>query len=571
MGNESERAQGVGAYYFGSAPIPGPYEPYEQLIQKAETKTSLEKKEDGGSDWIEPYYPLDGLKAVVAQSTILPQCITAYGSNIAGCGLEPEYIDDVGGEDESSEMEAEWDEAQRVIDLLNPDGKASDVFVEAVKERERCGIAFIECIRDGSGNVVEIHNILETETVRMSRRQPEAHEYTVNYRGKEITRRKAFKFYRQMVNGKTVYFKEFGDERQMDNRTGEYVETPLPIEYQANELLVLKIGESHYGAVRWEGQIVTADGSYAAERLNGNYFHNGRHTPILILVNNGRLTDQARTEIQSYLSGVKGEKSQFGFLLVETETQEKDVAFENDAKPTVEIKDLSPMLQKDALFSEYLEANRRKIQSAFRLPDVYLAYTTDYNRATVYAAMSLTEEQVFRPERERLEWIINNQLLNSYGWKHVRIKVNEPDLVDQDAVSSLMSVVATNGGLTPNIAKEKIYDLLGLENCEPYEGSWADYPLETLKLLPQEQLAEMFGMSVTEAAAEPSAEIPPTVNQTTEEPEEENTSGLEEAGEELDEAIGKAERDNATEQTLFVLRETRNLLRQLTKERKEAE
>ncbi|MCD8146896.1 MAG: hypothetical protein LUD84_06425 [Clostridiales bacterium] len=106
---------------------------------------------------------------------------------------------------------------------------------------------------------------------------------------------------------------------------------------------------------------------------------------------------------------------------------------------------------------------------------------------------------------------------------------------------------------------------------ERYEGGWADYPLETLKLLPQEQLAELFGISVTETAEEPSLEKPLTVNQTTEEPEAADTSDLNEAGEDLDEAIGKAEHDNATEQTLFVLRETRNLLRQLAKERKEAE
>ena len=451
---------------------------YPEIVQKAMTQVAEDKDESGAAEWIEPYLPLEGLKTLARNSTIIPQCITAYGDNIAGFGLTLEYIEDV--KEESADMKAEWDKAQRVIDMLNPDGVASDVFKEAINERERCGIGYIECIRDMEGNVVEFYSLHDSDTIRKSKMQDSATEYTFFYKGEQIIRKKRFRRYKQEVNGKTVYFKEFGDPRMMDRRTGNYVtnesEVP-PIEYQANELLELKIGPEHYGEVRWVGQIVSVDGSHAAESLNDNYFHNGRHTPMMILVNGGQLTNKARDELITYMASVKGERSQFGFLLLEAEAKETTTALEEKTKPTVEIKDLSPMLQKDALFCEYLDDNRKKLQSAFRLPDVYVAYTTDYNRATVISAMQLTEEQVFRPERKALEWIINNKLMNSYGFRHVRIIVKSPDLTDEDALNARLATLGQYGGITMNMAKELVHQAVGRDNCEPYNDDWGNYPI----------------------------------------------------------------------------------------------
>ena len=45
--------------------------------------------------------------------------------------------------------------------------------------------------------------------------------------------------------------------------------------------------------------------------------------------------------------------------------------FNAENRPEVEVKDLAAILQKDELFQDYLENNRRKVQSAFQLPDLY--------------------------------------------------------------------------------------------------------------------------------------------------------------------------------------------------------
>lgn len=528
--------------------IAAPQRPCDELmpVSKAAEPTSLDRTETGSTDWLFPRYSIEGLKAMAQHSTIIPQCAVAYASNIAGFGMRLAYIEDT---EETAEMAAEWDAAQSVIDLLNPDGVISDVFVEAIRERETCGISYIEVIRNVGGEVVEISNVLDTDSIKISKKDDIPTEYTRLYRGNEFIREKRFRRYLQEINGKKVYYKEFGDPRQMDKRTGEYVsDRTLKICDEANELLVLKIGKEHYGTVRWEGLILSVDGSRAAETLNCNYFHNGRHTPMMILVNNGHLTDDGKKELKSYLSSVKGERSQFGFLLLETEPEQGKLGFSDTPEPKVEIKDLSPMLQKDALFGEYLEANRRKVQSAFRLPDVYVAYTTDYNRATVYAAMHLTEEQVFRSERESLEWIINNQLLSCYGWKHVKVVVQEPKLQDQDALIAELRTYVEGGGLSINVCKDRAFALLGIDNSEPYAEDWGNYPLEIIRLSPAK-----FGFQPT------GIESNPAVTYEQEDDDQTEDVTMEES---LEQAIDKAEAEDASAQTQLILR---GILRELRK------
>lgn len=524
--------------------------PYSSVVSKAMGCTAENKAEANQTVWLDPPLEIEGLKILADQSTILPQCCTAYGDNIAGFGLSVEYIDDISGKEEDQNPAAvkEWNTIENVLKTLSVECDVSDVFSEAIKERERCGIAYIEAIRDFEGNVVEILNLIDTETVRKSKADDVETPYTFYVDGEATVRRKRFRKYRQEVNGKTVYFKEFMDPRTMDWRTGEYVSDDLDMRYKANELFELKIGNEHYGKVRWCGQILCIDGSHAAEVLNCSYFHNGRHTPMMILVTGGKLSQESRTELQHYLNAVRGEKGQHAFLLMEVKPEKGKTAFDEEKEPRVEIKDLGPMLQTDALFGKYLDDNRRKVQSAFRLPDIYVAYTTSYNKATAYAAMKVTEQQVFEKERKSLEWKICNQLLNSYGFKYVKAVFNAPAMTDDDVILQFVSLYARYGGLTPNKAKEKLYATLGDAPSENYDEKWGDIPLAVLSRNGSLQNEPAHGSEPDEQAAE----------------EADEASGKEASvTEKLDEQIEKASRDGAADETLYVLRETRRLLMQL--------
>lgn len=449
-------------------------------VEKADTSQQVTEQEVyAAADWISPPSDLRGLRNLVKHSTILPQCIRAYKNNIAGFGIGIRYIEDA---EETPEMAAEFSRAQEIIELLNIEQDTKEVFEDIIEARETYGIAYLEVIRNVAGEVVQIEFVKETPTI-LKTRPLDPYISTVYYHhGQQTERKKRYCKYRQDIGGKTVFFKEFGDPRIMDRRDGEYLKEgeSLDLEYQANEIMEFAIGTEPYGEVRWIGQILGVDGSRRAETLNNNYFTNGRHTPLMIMIEGGTLTDESFEKLQQYINDIKGEAGQHAFLLLETEASDGRTDFDQQEKPKITVKDLASVLQKDELFQGYLDNNRRKVQSAFQLPDLYVAYTTDFNRATAQTAQEVTEEQVFQPERRSLAWAINNRLLNGYQFQHVEAYFLEPDITNPDDLYKLLTVANNAGGVTPNFAKRIIYEAFG-EQAEDYPEEWGDTPLSYSK------------------------------------------------------------------------------------------
>jgi PBSX family phage portal protein len=445
-------------------------------IEKADTSVQLTTSEAyNAGDWITPPNDMRGLQKMVKHSTILPQCIRAYKNNIAGFGIGIRYVEDV---EETEEMAAEFKRAEEIVELLNTEQDTKEVFEDLIEARETYGIAYLEVIRNFAGEVVQVEFVKETPTVSKTKPLDPYIPSTYYHHGKPVERKKRYCKYKQEVGGKTVYFKEFGDPRIMDKRDGLYLQEgqTIDINDQANEIMEFAIGTEPYGEVRWIGQVLGVDGSRRAEGLNNNYFINGRHTPLMIIVKNGTLTDDSFVKLQNYINDIKGEAGQHAFIVLETESSDGRTDFEADEKPDIEIKDLASILQKDELFQDYLDNNRRKVQSSFQLPDLYVGYTTDFNRATAQTAQEVTEQQVFQPERKSLAWAINNRLLNEYQFKYVECYFLEPDISNPDDLYKLLTVCNNAGGLTPNKARQIIFEAYG-EVAEDYPEEWGDVPL----------------------------------------------------------------------------------------------
>jgi PBSX family phage portal protein len=465
-----------------------PMDPAYDVIAKAETPQQLSEVEKVNSaEWIQHVIDQRGLKELVQHSTVLPQCIRAYKNNICGFGIGVRYADDY--KEETEAMIAEYTNAERIINLLNIDMQTKEVFENIIESRETFGIAYLEVIRNAADEVVQIEHIIDTPTIEMTYPLAPYVDTTYFYKGEVISRKRKFRKYRQTVGGKTVYFKEFGDPRVMDKNTGRYADEEtgevIALDDRANEILDFQLGTEYYGEVRWIGQVLTVDGTRRAEVLNNNYFRKGRHTPLMIVVKGGTLTDDSFTKLQTYMNSIQGENGQHAFLVLETENSDTRADFSDTKQPEIEIKDLAAILQKDELFQEYLNNGRKKIQSSFLLPDLYVGYTTDFNRATAQTAMEVTEKQVFQPERISLAWVINNKLLNGYGFKYVEAYFEEPDITNPDDIFKILNVTERAGGLPPNTAKELTFKTLG-KDAEDYPDEWGNIPLQYLKSLPQQ-------------------------------------------------------------------------------------
>lgn len=467
-------------------------------IEKSDKSEQLTRASAASADeWIPHPVNMYGLKELVDNSTILPQCIRAYKNNISGFGISIHYKEDYN--EETKEMKAEWNLAQRTIALLNMDCMIKEIFENIVRDRETYGISYCEVIRDMKGNVVQLEFIIDTPTIDITYPLEPYIESVFFYNGEAIRRKKKFRKFRQNVAGKTVYFKEFGDPRIMDKRSGQYAnetDEQIDIDNQANEIIDFKVGSMPYGEVRWIGQVLTVDGNRRAEVLNNAYFRKGRHTPLMILIKGGTLSDDAFETLQNYMNEIEGESGQHSYLVLEVENNEVSAQFNGTEQPEVEIKDLASILQKDELFQEYQENGRKKVQSAFLLPDLYTGYTTDFNRSTAQTAMEVTEKQVFQPERASLSWIVNNKLLNGYRFRYVEIQFDAPDITNPDDMQKMLNITERAGGLTPNTAKELTYTVLGKDGCEDYEGDWGDIPLAYAKTTSQGQMQQEFSGNV---------------------------------------------------------------------------
>jgi PBSX family phage portal protein len=420
---------------------------------------------------LEPLYNLQELKLIGEYSTILQQCVEAYRVNILGFGLVPKYRFDYNAKDTKDELknkaDQEWTRLDEFIQYLNYDEEAETILGYALEDREKMGNGYIEVLRDSLNRPSGIE-YADGQYIRVCKRTvPEEVEYTLTENGqpRKIMRWRTFRKYVQMINGKKVYFKEYGDPRPMNLTTGKFDES-TPENLQASELIHFKIGSGTYGVPRWVGHIVHQYGARKAEELNYLYFKQGRHIPAAVIVENGMLSADSEAQLQEYMNGLEGSDNAHKFLLLEAEGIEQGNVAAGEEKVTpvkVQIKSLAEILQQDALFLEYDEKSRDKLRSSFRLPPIYTGESKDYNKATADTARKITEEQVFEPERKIITGKLNTLFLPDLDLFHVEASLKGPNFGDPIETAKALSPLISAGAAVPNDLRDLLGELLGKE------------------------------------------------------------------------------------------------------------
>lgn len=477
-----------------------------KVIKAAGTSTQVlsrqqesENEKYAVNDIIEPPYRIEDLQQIRENSTILGQCIDAYKRNIAGFGHEMKYKQE--DDEETLEKKAEWTLVDtEIIPLFSFDKPFKEILETSIDDKETTGNGYIEVIRNLEGKPAELINMLP-QYMRVTRKDNKPQEVTYLVNGKEIKRKKVFRRYLQRVGAVDTYFKEFGDPRFLNKETGEFSEISLG-EKNATEVIHLKIGNGPYGIPRWVSHVVHMVGARKAEELNLRYFKQGRHIPMAILLKNGILSEDSEAAITDYVSNVEGEDNQHKYLLLQVESAEEGVVGDTQPNVDIELKSLADILQNDALFLEYDDKSRQKVQSAFRLPDIYVGYSRDFNRATADAAREITEEQVFEPERNSLEFIINNILLLPYELKHVYVNLRKPEISNTEDLVKILDVLSKYGGTTFNDLREVAAKVLN-KDLEPFESEEASQPialvLQAIKKVSDQKTTESVQKSDTAA------------------------------------------------------------------------
>ncbi|WP_025782922.1 phage portal protein [Sporosarcina sp. D27] len=461
-------------------------------VFKAETSPTTQQiyKDDfeglyNGGDILEPPYNLKELKQIGEYSSILQQCIDAYKTNIVGFGIEAEHKLDINSDEIKeavrNQAEEEYTRLDEFIRYLNFDESPELVFGNVIDDKEKTGNGYIEVIRDGTGLPVGIEYV-DAQNMRVCKKTvPELISYTILENGKQKTvqRRKRFRRYVQLIDNQKVFFKEYGDPRIMDSRTGKFDDN-TPDNLRATEIYHFKIGSGTYGKPRWLGNLISVYGARKAEELNFRYFSDGRHIPAAITVSNGKLDETSYEALQTYMNDLSGTDNAHKFLLLEVDgmAEENDVGESKVNQAKVEIKSLAEILQQDALFLEYDEKSRQKIRSAFRLPPLYTGEAQEFNKATADTARKVTEEQVFQPERKTLARILNTLFLEPLGFSYVKLSIKGADFRDPIEIAKALYPIIAAGSVAPDDLRPLLDQILG-KKVEPF-GDGFNVPMQII-------------------------------------------------------------------------------------------
>lgn len=464
---------------------------------------------------IETPYIMPTIHRVFDQSNILRQCTESYAVNIASFGYRIIPVSEgvIPSPSESKLL-------QSYVDSANTEESLVAVCRKKIKDYEKYGFSFFEIIRNAADIPTLVRHI-KANTVRLMPRDPRGMPIKrIMVRGgsrKVITEYKRFRRYVQIVNGTQIYFKEMGDPRIMDYRSGRYEDKDykIPMEYQATEILHHgQYAENLYGTPRWIGQLPALLGSREAEEVNYRYFQDNTVPPMILSVAGGRLTKQSFQDLKKLLSGEGiGQDRQNQILLIEAIPETAGL---DDTSSTVrlQVDKLTSERPSDGLFKEYEDSNTAKIMSAFRLPPILLGMSGNVNFATGQTSAYLAETQVFAPERDIHDEFLNKRFVNhpeGLGLKTVKLESKGPMVTNPDSIVKTLTAVNVMGGVTPRKAIDIVNQTMQLSlvqyperGAEGYE-EWMDLPMQIAQKreLQTQQQTEQGDKTHTEQSVKP--------------------------------------------------------------------
>lgn len=438
-----------------------------------------------------PPYDLDKLLLYPNENSTLRQCIDAMVVNTVGFGYRLEYV----GEEGQEEDEAVCAEKSRLEELLeqpNAEYTLTELLSRKQFDKEILGNSYLEVVRNNDNTISSFYNI-PGQLIRVTNTDDEPVNVNTYYTrdGKTITKQipKYFKRYVQWVKGKMIYFKEFGDPRIIDPKTGKE-NTALSLDESATELIpdcIFYPGQD-YGIPRWINQLCSVMGTREAEMVNMRFFKENAIPAMVAMVAGGNLTPKSLSDLKSHFLNGSGAQSQNRILILEAQSQDSSTMAGNvigDVKqtaPKLELKPLGSDRQSDELFQEYIKNGNEKIRSAFRLPKMYVGYTDDMNRSTADQAVATAERQVFIPERNKIDDMFNLKLLTDADGKppmYWRYRSNPPRMASSEEILQGLQVFGDLGAISPNTAigiANELYDL----QIPSIDEDWGNMPSKTL-------------------------------------------------------------------------------------------
>lgn len=455
-----------------------------------------------------PPYNFARLMVLYEESDILQECVDAMKQNVDGFGYGLQYIGD-DKKQKDVESQSQLARATNFFDYANESQSWQAIRKMMRMDLEILGNGAFEIVRNIVGEMVLVYYLPFTN-VRAAANPGTPVKLQVsiprNGRVEKVAVRKYFRRYCQVsvVNPKRLrWFKEIGDPRILDGETGEYKKTRQECKIVATELLHFKtsVGGSIYGIPRWIGSVLDVMGRRSSQYVNYDLFESQGIPPMAVLVSGGRLTDESLAELEAVIRSLRGLERWNRVMLLESELDSSGLEEKGQGK--IDLKNLSEYRKEDQMFGQYLLYTEKGVRHRFRLPPTYVGEAESFTHATAKSAKETAEEQVFVPEREEFDEIVNRRILPELKVDLWKYQTKGPRIVGSEEISSGVKAFAEAGAFTINHAIEMANAAFGL-SMSKFSDTWADYPMPiVMKLLDKAMLKGM------EAVAEPIEPPPP--------------------------------------------------------------
>lgn len=391
------------------------YQPDDEFINLYFTANNK-----GGTALKPPFEPRT-LKHAVRHNNVLAQCVEAMAVNIDGTGHE--FVAAVEGE-EPNEQELAVAEGFFAEPLPGQSfvGMRRDLRMDI----ESVGYGYLEVLSSIDGTLAGLR-YQDCTSIRMLRLDdPVQVTKSVVRGGKETTmtywdRERRFV---QIVSGsQRTYFREFGSTRQLNRDTGvwETPEMPVPPELRASELLFFGAHKDHltpYCLPRWINELPSVLGSRKAEEQNLEFFDAGGMPPAIVFIQGGSMVGPAADQLRTYLSAQNKNKGR----AIVVELASTSGSLESSSSVSAKVERFGAQQANDSMFSKYDVAAEEHVRIGFRLPPLFIGRAEDYSFATAQTSYMVAEAQVFQPEREEFDEVINKTLMRALGLKTIKFK-----------------------------------------------------------------------------------------------------------------------------------------------------
>ena len=454
-------------------------QPYERQVQEQDPFSSFYTS----STLAVPPYSFTKLYNIYEESDILQACVEAMQRNVDGFGYDVQYIGDDLKERNTPELQAQKHKLLDFFDMINESQSFTSARKQFREDFEVLGIGGFECLRNKKGEL-QLMYYSPFKNIRMSSKltKPVDVTYQIRRNGEiiPITVKKRFRKFAQIsdtTQQKLRWFKQFGDPRSMDYRTGEFKESKT---YAATEIFSIKhpFGGLLYGMPRWVACILDAIGRRSASFVNYDMFDNQGIPPLLITLIGGSLTDESIDELKEMILGMRGLAEWNKVSVLEVEP---DVAgLDDKGKAEMKFNNLAEIRKEDLMFGEYQKSAADNVRQRYRLPPMYSGGTSDYTYAGSRVSQSVAEEQIFIPERNEFdEDITMNILWNEFGISKWRFKSKGPQIVGAKEISTGIGAFMRAGALTVNASIELVNRSFGMA-LPLRDETWAELPVVLL-------------------------------------------------------------------------------------------